>query len=54
MKSNIIVSVSFKNSDSDMEVYKFLSKHSSISGYIKDLIKHQMEIEKENEKNGKR
>ena len=52
MKSNIIISLSFKRTDSDMEIYQFLSQKSSYSGYIKDLIKKEME--KEKLENGKR
>ena len=48
----LVISVSFKNSDADLQIYQWLLQKSSYSGYIKDLLKKEME--KENLENGKR
>lgn len=31
--------INFKNTPEDIELYKELKKHSSISGYVKDILK---------------
>lgn len=31
--------INFKNTQEDIELYKELKKHSSISGYVKDILK---------------
>ena len=40
--------INFKNTPEDIELYKELKKHSSISGYVKDILKGI--ITKENKK----
>ena len=52
MKKSNIISVSFKNSIADLQIYQWLLQKSSYSGYIKDLLKREME--KEKLENGKR
>ena len=52
MKSNNIISLSFKNSNADLQIYQWLLQKSSYSGYIKDLLKREME--KEQIENAKR
>lgn len=47
-----IISLSFKKSDADLKIYQWLLQKSSYSGYIKDLLKREME--KEILENGKR
>lgn len=44
----LTITVSFKNTDAELQIYNFLLQKSSFSGYIKDVIKKEME--KENEK----
>ena len=46
MKKSNIISVSFKNSIADLQIYQWLLQKSSYSGYIKDLLKREMEKEK--------
>ena len=46
------ITISFKSSnESEIELYNFLSKHSCMSGYVKDILKKEME--KENKENAK-
>ena len=46
------ITISFKSSnESEIELYSFLSKHSCMSGYVKDILKKEME--KENKENAK-
>ena len=48
----LTVTISFKNSNADLQIYSWLLQKSSYSGYIKDLLRKEME--RENEENGKR
>lgn len=48
----LTVTISFKNSNADLQIYSWLLQKSSYSGYIKDLLRK--EIEKESLENGKR
>ena len=47
MKANIIT-ISFKNTVEDIKLYSWVIKKSSLSGFIKDILRK--EYEKENEK----
>ncbi|MGL5190898.1 MAG: hypothetical protein ACRC7S_14750 [Cetobacterium sp.] len=42
------VTVSFKNTAEEIELYAWLIKKSSYSGYLKDLIKKEMDNEIKN------
>ena len=48
----LTVTISFKNSNADLQIYQWLLQKSSYSGYIKDLLKREME--KEQIENAKR
>jgi hypothetical protein len=40
MKSNspLIIPLSFKNTQEDIELYNWITKHSNKSGFIKDIL----------------
>jgi hypothetical protein len=37
--SSLIIPLSFKNTQEDIELYNWISKHSNKSGFIKDILK---------------
>jgi hypothetical protein len=37
------VTISFKNTTEDMELYSWITKHSNLSGFIKDTLRAEME-----------
>jgi hypothetical protein len=41
MKNNppLVIPLSFKNTQEDIELYNWISKHSNKSGFIKDILK---------------
>ena len=41
----IIIYLSFKNTQLDIELYNFISKHSNKSGWIKDILRQSMKDE---------
>jgi nitroimidazol reductase NimA-like FMN-containing flavoprotein (pyridoxamine 5'-phosphate oxidase superfamily) len=47
MKNNtpLIIPLSFKNTQEDIELYNWISKHSNKSGFIKDILKQNMKAE---------
>ena len=42
----LTVTISFKNSNADLQIYSWLLQKSSYSGYIKDLLRKEIEKEK--------
>lgn len=36
------IAISFKNTESDMELYKWIVSHSNLSGFIKDILRREM------------
>lgn len=46
----LTITVSFKNSDSEFQLYSWLTQKSGYSAFIKDLLKKEMEKENENGK----
>ena len=49
----LTITLSFKNTNStEVEMYNWLLQKSSYSGFVKDILKKEME--KENKENGKR
>lgn len=50
--SPLIIYLSFKNTQEDIELYNWISKHSGKSNFIKDILKKAMkeELSKNNEK----
>lgn len=47
---NLRITVSFKNNDEEFLIYQWLMSKSAKAGYIKDLLKREMEKENENVK----
>lgn len=43
--------INFKNTEDDIKLYEELKKHSSMSGYIKDVLKGLVENKAVEEKN---
>lgn len=49
MKSKIVIHVSFKETVDDLKLYNWICSKSSKSGFIKDILK--VEMQKEEQKN---
>lgn len=49
---NLRITVSFKNNSEEFEIYQWLMNKSAKAGYIKDLLKREMEKEIKNGKEG--
>lgn len=43
------ITVSFKNTADEIELYAWLTEKSSYSGYLKDILKREMKKEKSND-----
>lgn len=38
-KTPVVIPLSFKNTQEDIELYNWISKHSNKSGFVKDILK---------------
>lgn len=47
------IGLSFKNTDEDRRLYEWIYKHSNVSGFIKDILRKEMNEKKEKNKNYK-
>lgn len=43
------IGLSFKKTEEDLKLYKWIYKHSNVSGFIKDILKKEMKKEVRNE-----
>lgn len=51
MQNRLRLIINFKNTEEDYDLYKEITSHSSISGYVKDSLRELKKLkEKENEK----